>query len=232
MKCGQCGKEIIGEGIAFCPYCGAKLPALPAMAGGDSRAAEWVRKALAVTSLPERKKILEKAKNACPDAPEIDWEMLFIGHKNPKPPRGKMDFSIIKSHLLQIYRMPEDFSGEERNRMRTELFEDPLLISILQQAKDPEEKMKEYLLRLCREYIDIFLEEDNRLMGSLFGFRTVRNKEKIIGGVVSEMIRRIALDDQLAPERQLLLKQAMIQAFTIRSGGKTEFLVLEGEEQP
>ena len=81
MTCRQCGRETAGEGIAFCPYCGAKIVA--AENGQTSAETEkWVRKALKITSLPERKKLLDQAKKACPDAPEIDWELLFIGTKS------------------------------------------------------------------------------------------------------------------------------------------------------
>ena len=142
MICRQCGKEITGEGIAFCPFCGAKIAAT-----------ENVQ-----ASLPERKKLLDQAKQACPDAPEIDWELLFIGTPNPKPKRGRMDFSIIKSWLLQIYRNPGEFSAEERNAMRHELFEGEKLRAILAASADPKAKMQEYLNRLGREYVDIFLK--------------------------------------------------------------------------
>ena len=99
MICNQCGKEIAGEGISFCPYCGAKL-AQPKGKAVSPEAEEWIRKALSVTSMPERKKILEEAKRACPEEPAIDWALLFVGTPEPKPPRGRIDFSIIKSWLL------------------------------------------------------------------------------------------------------------------------------------
>ena len=95
-------------------------------------------------SLPERKKILEQAKQACPEDTEIDWELLFIGTPDPRPPRGKMDFSIIKSWLLQIYRTPGDFSEEKRDAMRKELFEGDRLRKILDASGNPEGKLRKY----------------------------------------------------------------------------------------
>ena len=225
MKCTQCGREVTGNDVSFCPYCGARLerPEKTEMAR-DPRAEEWVRKALAVSSLPDRKKILEKAKADCPNAPEIDWEMLFIGRKDPKPPRGKMDYSIIKSWLLQIYREPGELSAEKQERMRTELFEDPELLSVLERYPDPGEKMREYLTRLCREYIEIFLDGDSRLTGTIFGFRISRNKDRIIGSAAAQMLRRIDADNKVKPEHRMMLRQAMVQAFSDFSGGKTEYL--------
>lgn len=211
MTCRQCGREVAGDGIAFCPYCGAKIVAAE-NAQTSAEAEKWVRKALKITSLPERKKLLDQAKQACPDAPEIDWELLFIGAPNPKPKRGRMDFSIIKSWLLQIYRNPGEFSTEERNAMRHELFEGEKLRAILAASADPEAKMQEYLNRLGREYVDIFLKEDNRLMGNIFGFRLGKNRMKPVEDAVNGMIRLMEADEKLSEEQRTALTGAMRQA--------------------
>jgi len=213
LICRECGKEITGEGISFCPYCGAKLSAgATATASSTSKEAEeWVRKALRVTSLPERKKILDQAKRACPDAPEIDWELLFIGKPNPKPKRGRMDFSIIKSWLLQMYRSPGDFTAEERDAMRRELFEGEQLRAILAADPDPAARMQEYLDRLGREYVDIFLKEDNRLMGNIFGIRIGKNRFKPVEEAVNGMIRLMEADEKLSEEQRKALAEAMRQ---------------------
>ena len=211
MTCIKCGKEITGEGIAFCPYCGAKLETVEKKPV-SKEAEEWDEQALNVTSLPGRKKILEQAKTACPDSTEIDWELLFIGTPDPKPARGKLDFSIIKSWLLQIYRKPGDFSRERRDAMRRELFEGEQLQAALAAYENPEEKMREYLGRLCREYIEIFLKEDNQLMGNIFGLRIGRNRNKVLEEAVNNMIRLIEADEQLTAERKQMLKEAMLRA--------------------
>ena len=209
--CRQCGKEITGDGISFCPYCGSRLEAIPEKAV-SKEAEEWIRKSLSVTSLPERKKILEQAKKACPEDPEIDWELLFIGTPDPKPPRGKVDFSIIKSWLLQIYRKPDDFSAEKRDAMRHELFHGAQLQSVLASCENQEQKMREYLERLCREYVDIFLKEDNQLMGNIFGLRIGRNRTKILENAAAEMIRRAEGDELLSDEEKQMLRESMIRA--------------------
>ena len=211
MICNACGKEIQVEGVAFCPYCGARLSAAAEKNVSDA-AAEWIRKALQATSLPERKKILDQAKAVCPDDPAIDWELLFIGTPDPKPQRGKIDFSIIKSWLLQIYRTPGDFSAEKRDAMRRELFESPQLQAVLAGREKPEEKMREYLERLCREYTEIFLKEDNRLMGNIFGLRIGRNRDKVLENAVDSMIRQMDADEKLTPERRQMLQEAMRKA--------------------
>ena len=211
MTCIRCGKEIAGEGMAFCPYCGGRL-AVPEAEASSEEAGEWIRKAMKVTSLPERKEILERARAACPGDPGIEWELLFIGTPDPKPQRGKLDFSIIKSWLLQIYRKPDDFSAEKRNAMRHELFHGAQLQSVLASCENPEQKMREYLERLCREYVDIFLKEDNQLMGNIFGLRIGRNRTKILENAVEEMIRRAEGDELLSDEEKQMLRESMIRA--------------------
>ena len=211
MICMHCGKEIPGEEMAFCPYCGIKI-ASAAEKTVSEEAAAWIEKAMKITSLPERKKILEEAKKACPEDPAVDWELLFIGTPDPKPKRGVIDFSIIKSWLLQIYRKPGDFTREKRNEMRRELFEGNQLQNVLASSADPEGKMREYLERLCREYIDIFLKEDNQLMGNLFGFRIGRNRDKVLENAVNGMIQLIEADKDLTVQQGQMLKEAMIRA--------------------
>ena len=221
--CSQCGKTIDGEGIAFCPYCGAKLSAEPAAEIRNEEAEKWVRKALASTSYPERKKILLKGLEACPDSREIAWELLFVGEEAPKKGWG-IDFSIIKSWVLEIYRDPKAFSEAKRNQMRTQLFDSPGLTGTLQMFEDPAAKLQEYLRRLCTEYVELFLEGSNQIMGNIFGFRLERNKEKKLAAPVAEMIGRIRADEKLLPQQREQLWKAMYQAYGARAGGKMEYL--------
>ena len=96
MTCIQCGKKIEGEGMAFCPYCGAKLPeAVNPDEPRNEEAEKWIRKAMAVTSFPDRKKILNQGLNACPDSREIKWELLFVGTEEQKKKRViALDFKV------------------------------------------------------------------------------------------------------------------------------------------
>ena len=96
--------------------------------------------------------------------------------------------------------------------MRRELFEGEQLQAALAVYENPEEKMREYLGRLCREYIEIFLKEDNQLMGNIFGLRIGRNRDKVLEEAVNNMIRLIEADEQLTAERKQMLKEAMLRA--------------------
>ena len=223
VVCGKCGKTVEGEGIQFCPYCGEKLTGRTEATGEDP-GAEWVRKAMEVSSYPERKKILEQGLAACPDSREIRWELLFIGEpQQVKRPRT-MDFSIIKSWILEIYRKPGNFTPDRRDQLRAGLYDDPKLKACLALFEDPEQKQKEYILRLCREYIEIFLEGDSQVSGTWFGLRIERNKEKRMSQPAAEILGRIRGDEKLLPEQREQLRKAFYQAYAERMGGKTEYL--------
>ena len=215
MNCIRCGRQFEGEGMRFCPFCGAEQreekPEHP-------DAAKWVEKALAVKNLKEREKVLLQAREACPDCLSIEWELLFIGHPR-KPPRGKMDFSIIKSYLLEIYRKPGDFSPERLDEMRRELFDDPQLRRCQALSGTPEATLEDYIRRLCQDYIEIFLEGDSRVSGTIFGFRLERNRSRALAAPVARMIEAIRQDQALTPEQQTLLTHGLYRGFEQRTGG-------------
>ncbi len=221
--CNQCGKTIDGEGIAFCPYCGAKLAAEPAAEIRNEEGEKWVRKALASTSYPERKKILLEGLKACPDSREIAWELLFVGEEPQKKGWG-IDFSIIQCWVLEIYRDPKAFRDAKRDQMRAQLFDAPRLTGTLQMFEDPEAKQQEYLQRLCRDYVELFLEGSNQIMGNIFGFRLERNKEKRLAVPVAEMLGRIRADEKLLPQQREQLWKTLYQAYGTRTGGKMQYL--------
>lgn len=222
-KCLQCEMTIDGEGMAFCPYCGAKLAETACKAEPVNEEAEkWIRKALAATSFPERKKILQKGLEKCPDSRDIAFELLFIGEQEKY--RRSIDFSLIKSWVLEIYRKPEELPEEKRDRMRAQLYDAPELKECLARFEDPAEKQREYIQRLCTEYVELFLEGNNQVMGNIFGFHIGRDKEKRLARPVADMIARIRADEKLLPEQREQLWKAMYQAYASRANGKTGYL--------
>lgn len=227
MICDRCGKTVRGEEIAFCPYCGAKLEALKAEAEParqDEKAAGWIREARSVMSYPDRKKILQQGLAECPDNRDLLWEMLFIGEEQKGKRGWIMDFSIIQCWVLEIYRSPRDFPEDRRDQMRSELFDAPRLKHCLKLFEDPEKKQQEYLLRLCREYVEIFLENNNEVMGSFLGFQIGRNKEKRLAEAAADMLKRVRADEKLLPDQREQLWNALYQASRERLNGKQELL--------
>ena len=226
LNCTRCGRTIEGEGVAFCPYCGEKLAAIATVAAEprDEEAEKWIEKAHKVTSYPDRKKILLQGMKACPGSRDLEWEMLFIGQEEPKKRGLTLDFSIIKSYILDIYNNPGEFNEERKNRMRSQLFDAPELKACFERFDDPERKQREYIQRLCNEYVTIFLEGSSQVMGRLFGFSLERNKEKKLAAPVGQMIKRIRADEKLSPEQREQLWKSMVQAYAARTGGRTEHL--------
>ena len=240
LICPACGRKAGGPEIRFCPYCGARLAEAgkapdsgrPGEPGRPDPGEAWVQKALKKSSLPERKKILTEGLKACPDSRGIVWELLFIGEPMKKPPKGRLDYSIIKSWVLQIYREPGLFSEEERTAMRRELFDSEALERAAARFPDPEEKKRAYLRRLCEEYIEIFLEEDRRLTGGIFGFRREKNREKSLAAPAAAMIRRMRADEELTADQRNSLADTFYEAFSTRMGGRVDHLdeVLKEED--
>ena len=220
--CRQCGRTIETEGVAFCPYCGTKLEAATHVTETPEEE-KWLRKAAQVKSYPERREILLKGRKECPDSREIRWELLFTGEQEDKR-RWTVDFSVIKCWVLEMYRKPGDFTEEKRNRMREKLFEDPELKECLEMYGDPEGKQREYLQRLSREYVELFLEGSNEVMGSFLGFHSDRNKDKKLAVPVAEMIKRVREDEKLSTDQREQLWKALYQGYAARNGGRTEYL--------
>jgi len=108
--------------------------------------------------------------------------------------------------------------------MRAWLFDAPQLKACLEKFEDPERKQQEYLLRLCREYVNIFLEGDSQIMGNLFGFVLGRNKEKRLAVPAGQIIAAMKKDEKLSPEQREQLWRAFYQAYSLEMNGKTEYL--------
>lgn len=223
MKCSRCGQEIGTEGASFCPFCGNVLEKPSANAGQDPKVEEWLRKVNSVTSLPERKKILEKAMKDCPDQPALEWEYLFIGHEK-KQKRMRVDFSIIKSYIMYIWLTPKEFDKDTAAAMREEVFGDPQLIRCLDMAKDRDQCLNDYLSRLCAEFIDVFLDGDSRFNRSLFGFKLDNRREKWMAEPAATVIRNMREDPVLTDDQKQMLVRHFYQVFSEAVGGKTSWL--------
>lgn len=221
MICAKCGRIVEPQGAAFCPFCGTPAEVRSAVPGPEAE--KWLREAANTVSYPEKEKILLRAREACPDCFEIEWELLFIGQKK-KPARGRIDFSMIRSYLLEIWLTPEEFTRAETNQMRSELFENEQLARCRRLSEDPEGMTEKYLYRLCREFIDLFMEGDSRIVRSLFGFRLDRNTDRVLSQHGAGMLIRIRQDAALEPVQKDQLYQAFYRALSEKLEGRTRYL--------
>lgn len=171
----------------------------------------------------KEKKILLEAQAACPGCFPIEWELLFIGRGNKLRSRG-VDFSLVKSYLLEIWLTPEEFSEERRRADRLELFEDPQLLRCLAMSENPASAMEEYLFRLSGEFITYFIEGDNRITRPLFGLRLDRNPKKTVSEAAAKVLRNIRADEDLPEDRKNQLFRVFYQALSRHLGGQTSWV--------
>ena len=227
--CPACGKKLETEGAAFCPFCGVSLGTGTESAetsgsnGLSEKARTLLDRAARAESLPEKNKWLLKAREDSPGCFPVEWELLFIGHE--KPVRGRMDFGIIKSYLLKMYISPQEFSDSRKQQDREELFGDPQLLKCMALSPEPEDAtLWKYLLRLCAEFIDLFLAGDNQINKTIFGFHLDRNPEKTLSRAAADVMRNILADDKMPKEKRTLLYRAFYQAMNDRLKGNTQWL--------
>lgn len=207
--CPACGKTAQVESAAFCPFCGAAL-SVPAKVDESVRAClDKVSK----QSDPKKKhELLLKAREEHPDSLEIEQELLFLGRLYERNPKT-LDFSVIKCYLLNLYLEPKDFSEDKRDEMRRELFHHPQLERCQALAPDADMFTRNYLERLSREFIDLFLLGSNAYMHSVFGFRMDSRAPKLLAAPTAAMISRVRSDMALEPQERSMLSGALYAAF-------------------
>ncbi len=219
--CTRCGRSIPQAEAAYCPFCGAPLaaPAAALPQGAEALLAKAARQ----QNNKKKLQLLREAREQYPDCLPVEEEWLFQ-QKLPTNARDALDFSRIKCHLLHLYLTPEAFTPEEAAAMRFELFEDPQLLRCLRLAADEQSWLAKYLLRLSREFIQVFLMGSSEYMPRLMGFRLERDAARALAKPAAQMLRAMAADEALPQPRRALLQTAFEQAFSAECGGSMHWL--------
>ena len=227
--CPRCGKPVEIAGASFCPHCGAPVAAAQAAAVPEG-ALSLLEKAERQTDPVKKHKLLLEAQAQYPDCLEVAQELLFLGRLYERSPK-KLDFSVIKCHLLHFYLTPDDFSAAQQQQMRTELFDHPDLRRCQELAPDPDAFTRKYLERLCRDFINVFLRGSNRYMHSFFGFRLDSRIAKVLASPLERMLSRVHGDTDLDFEQRSMLYDALYRAFLLETGNDAKWLdaLLAGE---
>lgn len=220
--CPCCGKPLQLADAPFCPYCGASLRA-QAAGSTPAEARKLLEEAEKQRDPKKKRELYLEAQRQFPDCLEVAEAILFLGRLYERDPR-KLDYSVIKSYLWQMYLTPEDFSDEKKDAMRAELFEHPDLKRCLALAPDADAFLRGYLQRLAMEFVRIFLSSSNRYMPSYFGIRFEGRAAKSLSAPVATMLANIRRDFALPPERRAMLSAALYQGFLKQTGGDSHWL--------
>ena len=189
-----------------------------------------LEKAERQTDPVKKHELLLEAQAQFPDCLEVAQELLFLGRLHERSPK-KLDFSVIKCHLLHLYLTPETFSGDTQRQMRQELFAHPDLKRCQELASDADAFTRQYLERLSREFINVFLRGSNRYMRSFFGLRLDHRVSKLLADPLALMLANVHGDTDLDFEQRTMLYDALYRAFLLETGNDAKWIdALLGEQ--
>jgi hypothetical protein len=223
QQCPHCSRRItMEEGAVFCPYCGGALQSQPP----DPEAA--VVKALladveAQSDPCKKHELLTQALAEHPGSLAVAEEILFLGRLHERSKRT-LDFSIIKSFLLNLYLEPETLTPEKQAAMRRELFDHPDLARCLALAADQAAFMAHYLHRLSDQFIQLFLRGSTKYMRRYFGFGLDGRAPKLLAAPAAKMLYAMRTDTALNEDQRSQLMHAFYDSFSENMGGETRWL--------
>lgn len=214
ITCQKCHKTIsAAESAAFCPYCGERLSA-----GGLDLSA--------VRNEPDPVKkhdMLLKLIAQHPDSLEVAEEILYLGRLYERSKR-KLDFSVIKCYVLNIYLEPETISADKREALRAEIFSHPDLDRCLTLSEDKDAFLSRYLEHISEEFVRLFLKGSSRYMRSIFGFTQTSKAPKYLALPATKMLKNMQRDESLTDAQRALLTRAFYTAFARQADGETQYL--------
>ena len=220
-QCPACCRELPVSDAAFCPYCGKALQS------AQREVPQEVKKLL--SDLEKQKDPVKKhemlldGEKRFPDSLEIAEEVLFLGRLYERSPK-RLDYSVIKCYLWQMYLTPKDFTPEQKNAMRTELLGHPHLKRCLALAPDADAFMRRYLRRLAGEFVHVFLMGSTHYTRTVFGFRVDSRMGRVLAEPASDMLCAISRDDALESAERVLLYDAFYHAFVTETGGESQWV--------
>ena len=219
--CPRCGRTGGPQGAAFCPYCGAALPT-PGL-HTPSGARRLIDAAQAQTDPKKKFALLAQAQREYPDCLAVEEALLYLGRLHERDPR-KLDFSVIKCHLLHVYLTPEDFDEATAQGMRSELVDGEQLRRCLALAPDEDAFLRRYFARLSAEFVRLFLRGSNRYMNGFFGIRLEGRAARNLAAPTARMLGNILRDARLPRRERGRLYEALYRAYLSEVGGDAQWL--------
>lgn len=203
-KCKNCGFVPEKADFLFCPRCGAKLDA--AAAPADEALMQKLNAVLQKQDIAGVHSGLLALREEYPKNLEVEKQLLLCGDPEAHP-RRRNPYRAIRCYLLQMYLEPGEFSDEEKDEMRRELFHHPQLERCLALCENRETFLLDYLEELSLRFADIFMKGSNLYMRSFMGIRSLQQPHKLLAPHAARALWNMQRDEALAPdERQLLMK--------------------------
>lgn len=211
-RCGEMTPTGDAEGFA-CARCGGWLRAVPngrawtllpaaRALPGEAEALSLCAQAEKAADPARKKALLDQAAALCPGCLPAQEALLHLGRLWQRDPRHP-DYHLIKCYLLHVFEDPASEPPERRAAMVDELTADPLLGRCLRLAEDPDDFLRRYATRLCREYVRIFLRGSAAHGGRFMGLQVVR-PERSLALPVARMLDNMARAGLPAPFDTLL----------------------------
>lgn len=217
--CPRCGKEARDASAAFCAYCGTPMPSV---SGPLSAEIQAVLDRVKASEDPKiQHDLLAEAEKQYPDSLEIARELLYLGRLHERN-RKKIDFSIIKCHLLHMYLTPKAFGANRKQEMREELFGHPQLLRCQQLAPDADAFTREYLIHLSAQFAGLFLRGSTSYTRTFFGLRVGGRLEKVLAEPACDMLVNIRRDMELDSDQREMLYECFYRGYLSAIGGKEE----------
>lgn len=215
MRCPACGGTMqVEEGrlLRACPYCGKELIQEKAKPVWQVPGPGELEKKLEKISDPKKKyKLIQEALAKDPDDFFANRALLYHGrlHEGIFQRGGKLDYSILKCYLFNIFEKPESYSDEELDAKYEELLRGAQLKKVLSLCEAPDVFMREYFRFLSLQYVDLFIRGETKNSTYAFGFRRpMESVAKMCAVPVSRMLDTIRTTphlDRNEAEREMLL---------------------------
>lgn len=225
FSCPHCHGEVPqapGQPVRFCPLCGQSV--------GPVRQPSPLKARLDAERKPARRhEIIRQALRENPDDFDANEALLYHGRLHEPMARGRgIDFSIVKCHLLSVFESPGAYGEEALAAKYDELLRGPQLQRTMALAPDPQAFFREYVFRLAREYVDLFIRGDSRNSRLAFGFgRSGESLARRCAEPVRGMLAEITLSPRLTDAERLLFLAGVRSGFAAVFAGHEALLDTE-----
>lgn len=206
--CGYCNHNTDDDDAKFCPKCGNSF-------SQDTPPSEFSQKLQAEKNPKKKYELIREVLVYHPDDFEANEALLYLGRLY-EPMRGKdIDFSIIKCHLFCVFNEPEKLKPGVLEEKYSELLDGEQLRRTMALAPDAHVFFADYLHRLAREYIDLFIRGDSRYASSGFGFpRSAASLARKCAESVRRMLANIEADERITERQRGILSDAVKTGYT------------------